>query len=77
MMLVVEKLQNSIRSGKNSSLGGIRRSVVDYVMWRYHVDIAWTATHVTIIQYINLLPGKVIACFNFQFLIYFLVPIIG
>jgi hypothetical protein len=30
MMLVVEKLQNSIRSGKNSSLGGIRRSVVDY-----------------------------------------------
>jgi hypothetical protein len=30
MMLVVENLQNSIRSGKNSSLGGIRRSVVDY-----------------------------------------------
>jgi hypothetical protein len=31
MMLVVEKLQNSNRSGKNSSFGGIRRSVVDYV----------------------------------------------
>jgi hypothetical protein len=39
MMLVVEKLQNSIRSGKNSSLGGIRRSVVDYVKQHCYIEL--------------------------------------
>jgi hypothetical protein len=40
-MLVVEKLQISIRSGKNSSLSGIRRSVVDYVNYLVNVGILY------------------------------------